>query len=236
MTQQTEQQTSTVITGELMRSVGHELRNRLGVMKNSAYFLALKAGSADEKTTKHLQLLQSEIGTMDRMITDLMDLAWVKQSQPVPADLNAILSQSLASAPFPESTEVSIQFGKDTAPVLVDQGHLERVLRALWNLVAQQQQAPGGVEIGVTQKDDWAELRIRDGSDRDPTEGDPFELRSALANPAIGLSVATARQLVDAMSGTLEARPLEGGGLEYVLTLPLAEGPRSPDGSPAAGG
>lgn len=209
------------ISGRLMRSVGHDFRNRLGVMKNSTYFLEMKLQGADDKVERHLKLLQSEIERLERMVTDLMDAAWVKNLELAPADVNTVLSQSLGEAEFPAETEVSIQFGQGLAPILVDIGHLKRALSALWAAMPWHWKGSGAVEILVGARDDWAEIRIRDAHDLGTLV--PEELFEPGSGPSGSLGLIAARRLMQSMGGTLEARRMDTQGVEYLLTVPTAD-------------
>lgn len=204
-----------------MRTVGHDLRNRLGVVKNSAYFLAMKLGKGDDKISKHLRLIQQEIGEMERMITDLMDLAWVRQSTGTPLDLNAGLSQSLAEAGFPRGVELEIEFAPQLPPVRADGDQLRRILRAIWLLVGSHS-AAGRVRVRLAAEQQRARLSVLDHR---PGAGhglsDPFDPQSALRLPHIGLSLAAARALAEGQGGSLFGRQIEPEGMESVLTLPL---------------
>ena len=63
-----------VILGQLAGSVAHEIRNPLGVMKNSIYFLRLTQKLKDKKANQHLGLIEDEIIKTNRIITELLDL------------------------------------------------------------------------------------------------------------------------------------------------------------------
>ena len=64
--------------------VGHELRNPLAVINNSAYFVKAKlAGSAlDPKVEKHLKIIESEITRADDLISDI--LTYSRKCEPCP--------------------------------------------------------------------------------------------------------------------------------------------------------
>jgi len=59
---------------ETVRKVGHDLRNKLSVMRNSVYYLNMKVGGQDAKVAKHLGILGQEIETSTRTVCYLMDL------------------------------------------------------------------------------------------------------------------------------------------------------------------
>ena len=57
--------------GKIAGSIGHELRNPLGVISNSVYFLAIKLPASDEKITKHIKIIQEEALRSNKIISDL---------------------------------------------------------------------------------------------------------------------------------------------------------------------
>jgi signal transduction histidine kinase len=63
------------ILGQLSGSVGHELRNPLGVMSNAVYFLKMVLADADENVLEYLEIINKEIDTSLRIITDLLGFA-----------------------------------------------------------------------------------------------------------------------------------------------------------------
>ncbi|HEU0243211.1 MAG TPA: ATP-binding protein [Candidatus Limnocylindrales bacterium] len=131
----------------------------------------------------------------------------------------------------------------DLPPVLADDGALAHVVR---NLLANAvRYAPRGmpVEIVATPTDSGT-VRI-EFLDRGPGVNaaeadhlfDPF-YRAAAADAAgsgAGLGLAAARRLLRAMHGTIEARPRDGGGARFIVTLPIAEADAEPDGESRQG-
>ncbi|NTV84560.1 MAG: two-component sensor histidine kinase, partial [Bacteroidales bacterium] len=59
--------------GQLAGSIGHELRNPLGVISNAVYFLKLSQPNASDKVKEYLDIIEKETRTSDKIITDLLD-------------------------------------------------------------------------------------------------------------------------------------------------------------------
>ena len=66
------------VLGQLAGSVGHELRNPLGVINNAVYYLKLIQPEADEKISKYHAVIDQEVHNAEKIITDLLDFARVK--------------------------------------------------------------------------------------------------------------------------------------------------------------
>ena len=78
--------------GQLAGGVGHELSNPLGVIKNSVYYLNMILPE-DEKVQKHLGILDREVATSNRIVTDLLDFARVKSAK------RSLIDQLVRAAP-----------------------------------------------------------------------------------------------------------------------------------------
>src|SRR5205814_7864982 len=59
--------------GQLVGSIGHELRNPLGVMESSLYIVKGRVGE-DERAKKHLDRIGEQLGIANAIIKDLLDM------------------------------------------------------------------------------------------------------------------------------------------------------------------
>src|SRR5690606_1723689 len=63
--------------GQLAGSVGHELRNPLGVMTNALYYLDAVQSDASPKVREYMQILRDQVGVSERIVSDLLDFGRV---------------------------------------------------------------------------------------------------------------------------------------------------------------
>ena len=105
--------------------VGHELRNPLAAINNSAYFLKAKLGqgrSLDPKVEKHLNIVASEIERADRMIADIIAFARPLETKPAKLSTGELLWRTTPpSVSLPKKQDAVIQ-----ALIRADLGHLIR--------------------------------------------------------------------------------------------------------------
>jgi K+-sensing histidine kinase KdpD len=138
--------------GQLAGGVGHELRNPLGVMKNSLYYLNMIL-PADERVARHVRLLEREIGNANRIVSDLLDFARVRAPERTATLLTALVEDLLARATLPEGVTVVRALAAALPVVHVDPHQIEQVLNNfLTNAV--QAMPDGGtlrVETGVAE-------------------------------------------------------------------------------------
>ena len=86
--------------GQLAGGVGHELRNPLGVIKNSVYYLEMILPE-EARARKHLGILNREVGTANRIVSDLLEFARMKSASRSLIDLKVVVSDLLARLPCP---------------------------------------------------------------------------------------------------------------------------------------
>jgi signal transduction histidine kinase len=144
----------------LASSVAHEIRNPLGVIKNSVYFLNIRLKeNADEKVVKHLRIMEENINAADRIISDLLDLARHKVGALELVDLNGILECALASLAVPEDIKVITKLGK-IPQMLLDPGRIRRVfLNIIQNAVAAMPKG-GKLVVGTSRSGDSVEISV----------------------------------------------------------------------------
>ena len=134
------------ILGQLAGGVSHELRNPLGVIKNSVYYLKMVTG-ADEKVAKHLGIVEREIVTANRIVTGLLDFARVTPPNRVAVELSRLVREYFEQKPLPGAVEVVLELADDLPAVSADP---DQLLLMLGNLVSNAVQAmPEGGQLTV---------------------------------------------------------------------------------------
>ena len=68
--------------GQLAGSVGHELRNPLGVISNAVYFLKMTQPDASATILDYLDIIEKETKISDKIVTDLLDFTRIKSDRP----------------------------------------------------------------------------------------------------------------------------------------------------------
>src|SRR5436853_2204959 len=60
--------------GQLVGSIGHELRNPLGVIESSLYILRGRLAEDDPRARKHVERIAEQLGIANSIISDLLDM------------------------------------------------------------------------------------------------------------------------------------------------------------------
>jgi len=220
------------ILGQLAGGVGHELRNPLGVIKNSVYYLRMVLPD-EARARKHLAILEREVGTANRIVTDLLEFARIKSPTRTPTDVNAVVRELLERTPLPDSVTLVLHLAEGLPPISVDRLHVEQILT---NLVTNAAQAmPEGGRITVSSREEPTGVAL---SVADTGIGIRPEHLQRLFQPlfttkakGIGLGLALAQDLAEANQAVIAADSEPGAGSRFVLRFAK---PGGPGGSPGA--
>ena len=209
--------------GQVAGSIGHELRNPLGVISNAVYFLKMSQPDAPPTIQEYLQIIENETRTSDKFITELLDFTRIKALDRQPASVPDLLRQVLARYPAPAGVEVSLDLPEALPLVNVDPQH---ILQVLGNLVTNACQAMGtGGRLGLSAsvKDGMVQVAIRDTGTgiRPENMKKLFEPLFTTKNKGIGLGLAVSRKLAEANGGRIEVNTEPGKGSTFTVFLPM---------------
>ncbi|WP_443051427.1 ATP-binding protein [Streptomyces sp. NBC_00234] len=219
----------------LLAAVSHDLRTPLAA--GWAAVGSLRSVDVEFTAQERAELLATadeSMARLSRLIDNLLDMSRL-QAGALTLDLRAITLEEALPAAFdalpPEAPRPVVRRLAETPPVLADPPLLERVIA---NLVANAvRHAPPGHPVLITTSAlaGRVELRVVDrgpGLPRADRERvfEPFQRLGDTDNTTgVGLGLALARGLTEAMSGTVTPEDTPGGGLTMVLSLPCAEEP-----------
>ena len=209
------------ILGQLAGGLSHELRNPLGVVKNSVYYLRMVLPD-EEPARKHLAIIEREVGTANRIVTSLLDFARVSVPTRVPSDLNTVVRARLDRAAVPDAVTVAATLAEDLPLVAVDP---EQIGLALGNLILNALQAmPGGgaltVETSWTARD--VLIGVADtGVGIAPEHLDKiFEPLFTTKARGIGLGLSVVKRLLEANGGRITVESTPGQGSRFLVRFP----------------
>jgi two-component system sensor histidine kinase KdpD len=227
----------------LLAAVSHDLRTPLAGIKAASS--ALRSDEIDLDDADRAELAVTIDESADRLaglVENLLDMsrlqAGVVSPALSPSDVPAVVYQAVSGLDAAERARVELDWPVDPPAVLADPGLLERVVA---NLVSNAlHHAPDGpVTVTAGAFGDRIELRVVDRgpgvplADRERVFA-PFQrLGDTPSGQGVGLGLAVARGLTEAMGGTVTAEDTPGGGLTMVVSLRSAAVPAPPAPVPA---
>ncbi|MCL8251504.1 DUF4118 domain-containing protein [Aeromicrobium fastidiosum] len=220
----------------LLAAVSHDLRSPLSAVKAAVSSLRNTdiEWSADDEAAL-LETVEEGADRLDELVSNLLDMSRIQmgavKAHVDEVELDAVVHAAVA--PLAGRSRVDVTVDPEAALVAADAGLLERVLaNVVGNAVAY---TPDGSRVAVEATPAAGRRVVVRVVDRGP--GVPAAQRDGLFEPfqrlgdvprgeGVGLGLAVARGLTEAMGGTLTAEDTPGGGLTFVLDLPAAGGGR----------
>lgn len=214
------------VLGQIAGSVGHELRNPLGVMNNAVYYLQTVLPNADETTREYLGIIKSEIFGAERIVSDLLDAVRTKPPHPQSVPVEELIRTSLGKCRIPETTTVDIDL-KPNWSVIVDPLQMKQVLINLINNAADAMSKDGRIRISARSDSGKKAITIKledEGTGIAP--GDLPKIFQPLFTTkarGIGLGLVVAKNLTEANGGQISVESTVSAGTTFFVTLPAAE-------------
>lgn len=212
--------------GQLSSSIGHELRNPLGVMLNAVYFLEMTLRDAPPKAREYLRLVREQIRLSERIVSDLLDSARTRPPQRAALSVHDVVSECSQRVPVPASIRMERDMPPDLPALYADPDQLGQILVNLFtNAVQAMDGREGTLTVRARQYDSRVRIEVQDTGD-----GVPEEHRDKIFEPlfttkarGIGLGLSVSRSLAQANSGDLSVANHSGGGAVFRLDLPVSE-------------
>ncbi len=240
------------ILGQLSGSVGHELRNPLGIISNAIFFLNTVLPGADETVKEYLDIIKNEVNNAERIISDLLDFARTKSPQTRSITASELIKISKAKSAIPETVKFNVDIPETLPAVTVDPLQMVQVFQNLIMNAVQAMPGGGALRIAARMNADCgmrnAESEVTkhsalatpnsalrgnfiEVSVTDTGEGITPENMKKLFQPlfttksrGIGLGLTVVKNLIEANSGRIEVESQLGTGTTFTVILPFERG------------
>jgi len=214
------------VLGQVAGSVGHELRNPLGVMNNAVYFLQTVLVDADETTREYLNIIKNEIANSERIVSDLLDSVRTKPPQPQAVSVAELIGQTLRKCSVPLPVTVKLDIPATLPSIRVDAMQIQQVFRNLISNGLEAMSAGGTLQISATEnrQDGTVTVSVQDsGIGMTPEQmGHLFQPLFTTKARGIGLGLVVVKNLTEANGGTVKVESVPGNGTLISVTLPTA--------------
>jgi two-component system, NtrC family, sensor histidine kinase HydH len=220
--------------GRLSTVIAHEVRNPLMIIKGALRTMA-KPGANDADVRDAANDIDQEIDRLNRLVTDVLDVARPIHVEPAPTDMNAVCRDAAAAAGAAGArAEVTLDLAPQLPTILTDG---ERLRTVLVNLLTNAQHAidtparPQDPAVNgqrppvsiITERlsDRRVAITIRD---RGPGIADDdlariFEPYFTTRRAGTGLGLAISKNIIDALGGTIGVVTTRGVGTDFRLEL-----------------
>ncbi|MBS2028699.1 MAG: histidine kinase [Deltaproteobacteria bacterium] len=207
--------------GQLVGSIGHELRNPLGVIESSLFILKKQVGE-DPKAQKHMTRIGEQLDIASHIISDLLDMIRDRPLQRERVELAQVLRDAAGAVNLGAKPLHFVNL-ESLAAVPGDPVQLRQVFVNLIENASQALGETGEVFVEGTREDGRFQVAVEDTG-----PGVPANVRARLFEPlvttkarGIGLGLALVKRIVERHGGTIVYAPRERGA-RFVVTLPSA--------------
>ncbi|MFL5358738.1 protoglobin domain-containing protein [Archangium sp.] len=214
--------------GQLVGSIGHELRNPLGVIETSLFILKGRPLATDERATKHLERIGEQVVLANRIVSDLLDMIRDRPLKREPLRLDEVWTDALTSVELPAGVSLRAE-GLETLPTLQgDPGQMRQVFVNLLENAVQAVGESGSVSLLASPGPDAVELVLEDSGPgvSEPIRRRMFEPLMTTKARGIGLGLPLVKRILERHGGSIAYAPREGAGARFVLRLPLPTPPQ----------
>ncbi len=208
--------------GQLVGSIGHELRNPLGVIESSLFILKGRVGS-DPRAEKHIQRISEQLTVANDIVTKLLDMIRDRPLSRTNVKLPEVLNAAASSVHWPSQVKL-IQTGLEGLPEI--QGDAVQLRQVFVNLLENAVQATGAqgeVRVQGTLDGRAVEVTVEDTG-----PGVDVSIRNRLFEPlvttktrGIGLGLALVKRIVERHGGFITYRSGGDGGALFAIRLPI---------------
>ncbi len=208
--------------GQLVGSIGHELRNPLGVIESSLFILKGRVGS-DPRAEKQIQRISEQLTVANDIVTKLLDMIRDRPLSRTNVKLPEVLNAAASSVHWPSQVKL-IQTGLEGLPEI--QGDAVQLRQVFVNLLENAVQATGAqgeVRVQGTLDGRAVEVTVEDTG-----PGVDVSIRNRLFEPlvttktrGIGLGLALVKRIVERHGGFITYRSGGDGGALFAIRLPI---------------
>lgn len=238
--------------GRLTSGVGHEVKNPINAIVVHLELLKSKLGESDEGAARHVEVIDTEIRRLDRVVQTLVDFSRPVELQLREQDLRPIIGDVLALASdeltmrrvklvssIPDGPlianvdadllkQAALNVIQNGAQAMPEGGRLEVTLAEESDAVAPPAASSANGSNGTAHPGHTAVLRVADEGIGIPDEirEKIFDLYFTTKIGGSGIGLAMTYRILQLHHGSIEVQSRQGRGTEFRLRIPLAAAER----------
>ncbi|MFQ5862922.1 MAG: PAS domain S-box protein [Candidatus Brocadiales bacterium] len=216
--------------GQFAAGVAHEIRNPLGVIGSSIYYLNDVLSGKGKNVKEHLKIIQEEISRCQRIINQLLVFSRKAKVEVEECDLNRLIEDTL-SLVGKELLVNNVHVVKDFSSIPIIRLNADDIKQVLLNLVLNARDAmPKGGTLKIATKvnsDGHVDLLVSDtgcGIPKKELERIflPFYTTKETGS-GTGLGLYSVHSAIKRAKGTINVDSQEGKGSTFTITLPYKD-------------
>ena len=222
---------------QFLALLSHELRNHIHAIRTNAWLI--KARAKDPDLARPTEAIDRQVDKLSRLVEDLLDVIRVAQKSAMnfeDVSVQQVVGAAIAStraAVNIDRRELNVRVPGETMCVHADPARLQQAIANVLQNAVKFSPQQGTIYVHVYEEAGKVVIAIRDhgvgiaAADLPDIFKLAIEKNGRTPGNGLGIGLHIAHELVEAHSGTIEARSAGvGQGSEFILRLPLV--PRTP--------
>ncbi len=214
-------------SGRLTRGVAHEVKNPINAIVLHLQLLQNKLAHQEPDTRRHMDIIDSEIRRLDRVVQTLVDFTRPRDLHLEEVDLRRVMEEvAQLAAPDAEQHGVKIERHMPEQPLLI-KVDVDLMKQAILNVVINGVQAmPHGGVLTISARREnsaiVAEVRDQGGGIPHDVHDKIFELYFTTKKDGSGIGLAQTYQILQWHYGSVDFESVEGVGTTFRFHIPVA--------------
>ncbi|WP_263357540.1 sensor histidine kinase [Acidicapsa ligni] len=213
--------------GRLTSGVGHEVKNPINAIVVHLELLKTKLGDTATPATRHLDIIDSEIHRLDRVVQTLVDFSRPVEVRLIEYDLRNVVSDVVTLAAAELSTrQVRLTCKLPEFP-MVAKVDVDLLKQAVLNVVQNGGQAMpygGKLEVLLVEDGKSAVIKVLDEGEgiSEELREKIFDLYFTTKKDGSGIGLAMTYRILQLHHGSIDVQSELGRGSEFQLRIPLS--------------
>ncbi|HET9553343.1 MAG TPA: protoglobin domain-containing protein [Anaeromyxobacteraceae bacterium] len=207
--------------GQLVGSIGHDLRNPLGVIETSLFILRGRIGE-DERAKKHVDRIKEQLDLANGIITNLLDMIRNRPLAREAVKVGEVVRAAVEVVKRPAGVTVALDGVAALPEIQADPVQLRQIVVNLVENAVHAASPQGAVTVRGRVEGPDVLIDVEDtGPGVDPaTRRRLFEPLITTKEKGIGLGLALVKRIAERHGGGVDYSDREGGGARFTVRLP----------------
>lgn len=207
--------------GQLVGSIGHELRNPLGVIETSLFILKGRP-DGDGRSRKHLDRIGEQLQVANGIISDLLDMIRDRPLARERVRVAGVVGAAAEAVRRPDGVLFRLDDLGALPDIAGDPGQLRQVFVNLIENAVHAASPRGEVRVRARHERGHVDVSVEDtGPGVDPSvRRRLFEPLITTKEKGIGLGLALVKRIVERHGGSVVYEPRTEGGSRFTVRLP----------------
>lgn len=218
--------------GQAAASVGHDLRNPLGAIRNATHYIKRRATEGElgsnERVMRFFDIIDKELDSSAKIIGDLLDFARDRRMTVSACPLRPLVADAMSVVAPPRPTKIENRISETLPVVSVDKDQLRQALVNILQNASESvpEEREGHIVITAAADADEVTLSIKDNGAGIPEaeRARIFEPFFTTKNKGTGLGLSITVGIIERHGGSIKVASEPGKGTTFHVHLPLRGG------------